>query len=169
MSQSRRIVGYAAQLISSMKENGMYKRILVATDGSELSGKAVDHAIALAKVHGAELVALKVTLWQAESHWDGQLVVAAEEKAEQEKRRADMSQAIVDGVKASAQAAGVVATALVEKSNFVADTVIEVAVKHHCDLIVMASHGRRGLARVLIGSETQHVLTHSTVPVLVLR
>ncbi|MCB2008011.1 MAG: universal stress protein, partial [Rhodoferax sp.] len=50
----------------------MYKRILVATDGSELSGKAVDHAIALAKVHGAELVALKVTQLQVDDHWDGQ-------------------------------------------------------------------------------------------------
>ena len=144
-------------------------RILVATDGSELSGRAVDHAIALAKVHGAELVALKVTLAHAESHWDGQIVGDAGEKAEQEKRRVAMSQAIVDSVKASAKVAGVVAVAVNEKSGFVADTVIEVATRHSCDLIVMASHGRRGLARVLLGSETQHVLTHSLIPVLVLR
>ena len=147
----------------------MYKRILVATDGSELSGKAVDHAIALAKVHGAELVALKVTQLQVDDHWDGQIRRDASEKAAQEKNRAEISQAIVDGVKASAQAAGVSARALTEKSNFIADTVIEVAKKQDCDLIVMASHGRRGLARVLLGSETQHVLTHSHIPVLVLR
>ena len=147
----------------------MYKRILVATDGSELSGKAVDHAIALAKVHGAELVALKVTQLQVDDHWDGQIRRDASEKAAQEKNRAEISQAIVDGVKASAQAAGVTARALTEKSNFIADTVIEVAKKQDCDLIVMASHGRRGLARVLLGSETQHVLTHSHIPVLVLR
>lgn len=147
----------------------MYKRILVATDGSELSGKAVDHAIALAKVHGSELVALKVTQLQVDDHWDGQIRRDASEKAAQEKHRAALSQAIVDGVKASAQAAGVTAVALTERSNFIADTVIEVAKKHDCDLIVMASHGRRGLARVLLGSETQHVLTHSHIPVLVLR
>jgi nucleotide-binding universal stress UspA family protein len=147
----------------------MYKRILVATDGSELSAKAVDHAIALAKVHGAELVALKVTHLQAHDHWDGQIRQKAGEKAEQEKRWAEASQALVDGVTAAAQAAGVQASGVTEKSNFIADTLIEVARKRDCDLIVMASHGRRGLARVLIGSETQHVLTHSHIPVLVLR
>ncbi len=147
----------------------MYKRILVSTDGSELSGKAVDHAIALAKVHGAELVAIKVVHLQADDHWDGALIHDSAAKAEQEKRWEAASQAIVDGVKATAEAAGVKVQALTEKSNFVADTVIDVAKKTGCDLIVMASHGRRGLARVLLGSETQHVLTHSHIPVLVLR
>lgn len=147
----------------------MYKRILVSTDGSELSAKAVDHAIALAKVHGAELVAIKVVHLQADDHWDGALIRDNAARAEQEKRWAAASQAIVDGVKAAAEAAGVKVQALTEKSNFVADTVIEVAQKTGCDLIVMASHGRRGLARVLLGSETQHVLTHSHIPVLVLR
>lgn len=147
----------------------MYKRILVATDGSELSTKAVDHAIALAKLLGAELVALKVTHLQAQDRWDGQLRPNVAEKAEQERRWSENSQAVVDGVAASAKAAGVQATAITEKSNFVADTIIDVAEKKACDLIVMASHGRRGLARVLLGSETQHVLTHSQLPVLVLR
>lgn len=147
----------------------MYKRILVSTDGSELSGKAVDHAIALAKVHGAELVALKVVHLQTDEHWDGALIQDGAAKDAQEKRWSAASQAIVDGVKAAATAAGVKVQALTEKSNFVADTVIDVAKKTDCDLIVMASHGRRGLARVLLGSETQHVLTHSHIPVLVLR
>jgi len=147
----------------------MYKRILVSTDGSELSGKAVEHAIALAKVHGAELVALKVIHLQAEDRWDGALIHDAATKAEQEKRWAAASQALVESVKTAAHAAGVKVQAMTEKSNFVADTVIDVAKKSGCDLIVMASHGRRGLARVLLGSETQHVLTHSHIPVLVLR
>lgn len=147
----------------------MYKRILVSTDGSELSAKAVHHAIALAKVHGAELVALKVIHLQTDDHWDGALIHDGAAKAEQEKRWATSSQAIVDGVQTAAIAAGVKVQALTEKSNFVADTVIDVATKTGCDLIVMASHGRRGLARVLLGSETQHVLTHSHIPVLVLR
>ena len=147
----------------------MYKRILVTTDGSELSGKAVDHAIALAKVHGAELVALKVVHIQNDERWDGALIHDSGARAEQEMRWSEASQAIVDGVASAAQAAGVNAQAVIEKSNFIADTVIEVAKKNACDLIVMASHGRRGLARVLLGSETQHVLTHSHIPVLVLR
>ena len=147
----------------------MYKSILVATDGSELSAKAVEHAIALAKIHGAELFALKVTQQRTDDHWDGALLSDPVQKAEQDKRWASISLAVIDGVTALAQAAGVKVTGISEKSNYVADTVIAVAGKHNCDLIVMASHGRRGLARVLIGSETQHVLTHSHIPVLVLR
>lgn len=147
----------------------MYKRILVATDGSELSSKAVEHAIALAKIHGSELVALKVTHLRVEDHWDGQIARNASSDVEQDKQRAAISQTIVDRVKDAATAAGVTATAITERSNFIADTVIEVATKRNCDLIVMASHGRSGLARVLLGSETQHVLTRSTIPVLVLR
>ena len=68
-----------------------------------------------------------------------------------------------------ALASGVKALAVVSHSDLVAETVMATAKKHHCDLIVMASHGRKGVARVLLGSETQHVLTHSTTPVLVLR
>ena len=147
----------------------MYQRILVATDGSELSAKAVDHAIALAKVHGAELIVLKVSHQRVEDHWDGSMRRDPAEKAKVEQHWAELAKAVVDGVKARANTAGVKATAITKKSNFVADTVIEVAKKKDCDLIVMASHGRRGLARVLLGSETQHVLTYSHIPVLVLR
>ncbi len=94
-------------------------------------------------MHGAELVALKVTHMQVDDHWDGQIRRDAAEKAQQEKSRAEVSQAIVDAVKASAQAVGVLATAFTVKYNFIADTVIEVAGKRDCDLIVMASRGRR--------------------------
>lgn len=147
----------------------MYKRILVATDGSELSAKAEQHAIGLAKVHGAELLALKVTHLRVEEHWEGGLLNDPVARSEQDKRWSEHAQAVVDAVAASAQAAGVKVTAITEKSNYVADTVIAVAKKNACDLIVMASHGRRGLTSVLLGSETQHVLTHSHIPVLVLR
>ena len=61
------------------------------------------------------------------------------------------------------------AKAVVANSDSVADAIIAAARKHKCDLVVMASHGRRGISRVLLGSETQHVLTHGKVPVLVLR
>ena len=61
------------------------------------------------------------------------------------------------------------AKGVVLQSDLVAESIIAAATKHECDLVVMASHGRKGITRVLLGSETQHVLTHSTVPVLVLR
>ena len=147
----------------------MFKRILVTTDGSELSAKAVDKAIALARAVGAELLALKVVHLQSESHWDGALIREHAEHAKLEAQQTELAQAIVDAVKASAQSAGVQATPLTVTSGSVADAVIEAAQKNACDLIVMASHGRRGLARVLLGSETQHVLTHSQIPVLVIR
>lgn len=147
----------------------MYKRILVATDGSELSAKAVDSSINLAKALGAELFALKVTYLRSEDHWDGALIHDRDGHARLEAQMTNSAQSVVDAVKASAQAAGVQATALTVKSPSVAETVIEVSKKYDCDLVVMASHGRRGLSRVLLGSETQHVLTHSLVPVLVLR
>jgi nucleotide-binding universal stress UspA family protein len=147
----------------------MFKRILVTTDGSALSARAVDQAIDLARAIGAQLFALKVVQSRPENHWDGALLHERAAHARVEAEQAELSQAVVDAVKASAQVAGVQATALTFKSTSVADAVIEVAQKNECDLIVMASHGRRGLARVLLGSETQHVLTHSQIPVLVLR
>ena len=76
---------------------------------------------------------------------------------------------MVDAVQQEAQADGVKATGVVVQSDLVAESIIAAAAKHECDLVVMASHGRKGITRVLLGSETQHVLTHSTVPVLVLR
>ena len=147
----------------------MFKRILVATDGSELSARAVDKAIALARAVGAELFALKVVHLQVEAHWDGALNHERAAHAKLEAQQTELAQAVVDAVKKSAQGAGIQVTSLTVKASSVADAVIEAAQKNACDLIVMASHGRRGLARVLLGSETQHVLTHTLIPVLVIR
>ena len=86
-----------------------------------------------------------------------------------EQQWADAAQAIVDAVQKTAMAKGVKTKAITVKSDLVSDAVIATAKKHKCDLIVMASHGRRGIKRLLLGSETQLVLTHSHVPVLILR
>jgi nucleotide-binding universal stress UspA family protein len=86
-----------------------------------------------------------------------------------EKQWAEDGQAVVDAVKKSAAAKGVTVKAVTVKSDVVSDALISAAKKHKVDLIVMASHGRKGIKRLLLGSETQQVLTHSTVPVLVLR
>jgi nucleotide-binding universal stress UspA family protein len=147
----------------------MYKRILIATDGSELSQKAVDSGIALAALTGGQIVALQVVPRYPVSYFEGGASVPNAEIARIEKQWADSAQATVDAVKASAAAKGVTATAVTVHSDLIAESIIAAAQKHDCDLIVMASHGRRGLTRMLLGSETTHVLTHSHVPVLVLR
>lgn len=147
----------------------MYQRILVPTDGSPLSQKAVDTAIEQAAVSGAELFALYVVPRYPVSYFEGNVAVSDGEVARTEKQWSDRGQAVVDRVKEAATAGGVRAKGVLAHSDLVAESVISAAKKHKCDLIVMASHGRKGIKRILLGSETQHVLTHSSLPVLVLR
>lgn len=147
----------------------MYKRIMVATDGSTLSKKAVAHAIDLAALSGAELIAVKVTPRYPQSYFEGSLPLTASEVNKIEKQWTDAAQKIVDAVAKAAKAKGVSTKPVVVKSDIVSDALITAAKKHKADLIVMASHGRRGIKRLLLGSETQQVLTHADVPVLVLR
>ncbi len=147
----------------------MYDRILVTTDGSSLSKKAVRSAIALAATTGARLVALHVVPRYPVSYFEGAVLMPPAEVAKTEKRWADNGQALVDDVERKAEAAGVDAKGVIMKSDLVAESIIAAAKKHKCDLVMMASHGRKGIKRLLLGSETQHVLTHSDVPVLVLR
>ncbi len=147
----------------------MYQRILVATDGSTLSKKAVSSAIGLAALTGAELVAVKVVARYPMSYFEGGMAVQASEVARVEKQWADAAQLTVDAVQKAALAKGVKARAITVKSDLISEALIGAAKKHKCDLIVMASHGRRGIKRLLLGSETQLVLTHSHIPVLVLR
>ncbi len=147
----------------------MYKRILVATDGSNLSKKAVGHAVALAKLCNAELVGLTVVARYPTSYFEGGIAMAPGEMARIESQWMETGQGIVTAVKTLAAAKGVNVKPVVSKSDLVAEAIIAAAKKHKCDLIVMASHGRKGIKRLLLGSETQHVLTHSLVPVLVLR
>lgn len=147
----------------------MYQRILVATDGTPLSDKAVSSAIDLAALCGAELVAVQVVHRYPMAYFDGGIALESEDVRRVEKSWTDAAQVVVDGVQRSAQVKGVKAQALVVHSDVVSDALLSTAKQQHCDLIVMASHGRRGLQRLLLGSETQHVLTHSHIPVLVLR
>jgi nucleotide-binding universal stress UspA family protein len=147
----------------------MYQKILVTTDGSSLSKKAVRSAIDLAQSLGAQLIALHVVPRYPLSYFEGGLTISVQEVARTEKQWAETGQAVVDAAVLQAKSAQVAARGLVAQSDRVAETILAAARKHKCDLIVMASHGRKGIKRVLMGSETQHVLTHSTVPVLVLR
>lgn len=147
----------------------MYKKILVATDGSPLSKKAVRSAIGLAGSVGADLVALYVVPNYPVSYFEGGVTISTQDIARTEKQWAEQGQAIVDAVSATAAAAGIKAKGVIARSNLVAEAILAAAKRQKCDLIVMASHGHRGLKRILLGSETQHVLTHSSIPVLVLR
>lgn len=147
----------------------MYDKILVATDGSTLSKKAISSAISLAALTGAGLVALKVVPRYPQSYFEGGLALQAVEIGRIEKQWTEEGQAVVDEVQKTAELQGVKTKTLVIKSDIVSDAIIAVAKKHKCDLIVMASHGRKGVKRLLLGSETHQVLTHSHIPVLVLR
>ncbi|PQA83269.1 universal stress protein [Limnohabitans sp. TS-CS-82] len=147
----------------------MYTRILVATDGSTLSKKAITSAIALAALSGAELVAVKVTPRYPQSYFEGSLPLNPTEVAKIEKQWADDAQKMLDTVVKAGKAKGVSVKPVVVKSDIVSDAIIATAKKQKADLIVMASHGRRGIKRLLLGSETNQVLTHASVPVLVLR
>jgi nucleotide-binding universal stress UspA family protein len=147
----------------------MYTRILVATDGSTLSKKAVTSAIALAALSGAELVAVKVTPRYPQSYFEGSLPLDPAEVSKIETLWADEAKKMLEAVVKAGKAKGVTVKPVVVKSDIVSDAILATVKKQKADLIVMASHGRRGIKRLLLGSETQQVLTHASVPVLVLR
>ncbi|WP_454908604.1 universal stress protein [Variovorax gossypii] len=147
----------------------MFKRILVATDGSTLSKKAVTSAIALAAQNDADLVALNVIPRYPRSYLEGSMTFSAEDIGRIEQQWAEKAQAMLDTVSARAKESGVRIKTATANSDLVAESIIAAAKKYKSDLIVMASHGRKGIKRLLLGSETQHVLAHSTLPVLVLR
>jgi len=147
----------------------MYQRILVATDGSKLSKKATTSAIELAALCGAELTVVKVVPRYPQSYFEGGIALPAADVQRVEKQWSDGAQAEVDAVKKAAQAKGVESRGVVVKSGVVSEALLAAAKKHKCDLIMMASHGRKGIKRLLLGSEAQHVLTHATIPVLILK
>lgn len=143
----------------------MYRTILVPTDGSELSDKAADAAIELAKALGSRLVAWSGAEIYVPPFADQAFIdqTRYREQAVQEARER------VERLAARAQAAGIACEAVHGTPEMPWKGIIETATDKGCDLIFMASHGRRGIAALLLGSETQKVLTHSTIPVLVYR
>lgn len=147
----------------------MYQCILIATDGSALSRKAVISAIELAALTGAQMVALKVIPRYPVSYFEGGMSVETMEVATAEQQWAEDALSVVESVKASAHVKGVEVKAVTTSSDQIAESIIATAKKHKCDLIVMASHGHHGLKRLLLGSKTTQVLAHSLIPVLVFR
>jgi len=147
----------------------MFKTILVPSDGSGFSNKAVATAARLAHALQAKLLVLHVrspiesphhTEGGALTHLGGKVIM---QETEDEERK------LLDTAVKLAAADGAVAEVAFVAGYAPYDAIIRIAREQHCDLIVMASHGRRGLSGLLIGSETQKVLTHTTIPVLVVR
>jgi nucleotide-binding universal stress UspA family protein len=144
----------------------MYKRILVPTDGSEITQKAVQASISLAKLSGAALYTLAVKEpFPYSAISEMQPVPPQEFFDAQERIAAARVKAVVD----LAVAAGLACTGHTVEALHPWEAIIDHAKSQGCDLIVMASHGRRGLNAILLGSETSRVLTHTSLPVLVVR
>ncbi|MDT7836373.1 universal stress protein [Aquabacterium sp. OR-4] len=144
----------------------MYQRILVPTDGSEITAKAVSSAIALAKLSGAALVVISVKEpFPYSAISEMQPVPPQEFYDAQERIAKDRVSAVLE----AATAAGVACEGSTVEALHPWEAILDLAKDKACDLIVMASHGRRGMAALLIGSETSRVLTHSPLPVLVIK
>jgi nucleotide-binding universal stress UspA family protein len=138
----------------------MYTHILIPTDGSELAGKAVRHGIALAKRIGAKVTMLTVLPPEMITD-DAQMIEIR--KARTQKHTEEILSAV------AMQAAGVACETIQVVQQNPYQAIIDTADSKGCDLIVMASHGRRGIAAIVLGSETVKVLTHCKIPVLVYR
>ena len=144
----------------------MYKHILLPTDGSELSKAAMRHGIALAKAIGAQVTALVVSTPLNSLVVDPGLVCTA---LDQYKALvATQTAKYLDNVQNDAISAGVSCSTLCIEHDKPYEAIVDTAQQRGCDLVVMASHGLRGVSAIL-GSETLKVLTHSSVPVLVYR
>ena len=149
----------------------MFKHILFPTDGSAHSNVALTKAAMLAKLLGSKLTAIHVTgayhrAFESDGFLLPEMKTLRKRFDDEELARANK---ILDEVKKLAGGIGADCAVVIVTSDTPYRAIIEQAGKSGCDLIVMASHGRRGLQGVLLGSETQQVLTHSKVPVLVCR
>lgn len=148
----------------------MYKRILIATDGSELATKAVEHGMSLAKIVNAPVVVATVT--EAWSSFD--LARAARQGnqnpiAQYEEMATNVANHILEKASQIAKSHGVTCELMHIRDQHPAEGIVKTATEKGCDLIVMASHGRRAISRMILGSQANEVLSHSKVPTLIVR
>lgn len=148
----------------------MYKNILVPIDGSRLSEKAAKEAVGLARVIGA-----KITLFHSVGDFPAPVyaesaILAAQVTAGQYRKEAVRhAEEVLAKAAKKLESSGLTIDTMHAVGDMPYHAIVTAAAKKKCDLIIMASHGRRGLSGFLLGSETQKVLTHSKVPVLVVR
>lgn len=149
----------------------MYNRILISTDGSELGQKGVEHGLMLAKGLGLPVTLVTVSEpFPVYSSGEGYAFTWSSDTLhnysdQQEKASA----AILDRAIQTARQHGVEASSVHVSNSQVAEGIISCAIEQNCGLIVMSSHGRRGLNRLVLGSKASEVLSHSNIPVLVVR
>jgi nucleotide-binding universal stress UspA family protein len=145
----------------------MYKHLLIATDGSELAQKAVDHGLTLATMLGARVTVVTVTEpWEAFIAPEAAVIYPP---SDYERSVAANAASILKSATEAAEKIGTACKTLHVRDRYPSDGIIEAAKENGCDLIVMASHGRRGLGRIILGSVANAVVTHSNVPVLICR
>lgn len=145
----------------------MFKHILIATDGSELATKAIIQGLGLARALSAKATVVTVTEpWTMVAPGEIGMTVPVDDY---ERSAAEHARAILEAAGARAKASGATCDTLHVKDRYPADGIIEAAKARGADLIVMASHGRRGVARMLIGSQANRVVTHSSIPVLIVK
>ena len=139
----------------------MYKHILISTDGSELSMKGIEHGLSLAKATGSQVTVITVS-----QPYPLQSAATVDSWSAAQNKHADQALA---AARAAAQKHGVEIKSHRGLDDSAAEAIVEAAKSLGCDLIVMASHGRRGVSRLLLGSQTSEVVSHSPIPVLVVR
>ena len=145
----------------------MYRNVLIATDGSELAQKALDHGMTMAQAINAKVTVVTVSEpFQAFAVQDR---IVTDTREQYKQQVAACAAEYLAAAKRAASAAGVTCDTVHVESPHPYQGIIDAATQRGCDLIVMASHGRRGIFAVVLGSETVKVLTHSAVPVLVVR
>jgi nucleotide-binding universal stress UspA family protein len=145
----------------------MYTNILLPTDGSELAGKALQHGIDLAKRIGAKTTALTVMPPFHAFTADTQML--EDTPSQYQARMHEHAEKALGAVAQAAQAVGVPCEVVQLEHEHPYQAIIDTAATKGCDLVVMASHGRRGIRAIVLGSQTVKVLTHSKIPVLVYR
>jgi nucleotide-binding universal stress UspA family protein len=145
----------------------MYRHLLIATDGSELASKAVAQGLELAKSLGAQVTVVMVSEpWTAVVSGEAAIAFPIQDY---ERAVTANAQDVLSAVAKTAKEKGVKCETVHAKDQYPAEGIIATAGKQGCDLIVMASHGRRGLKRLFLGSQTNSVVSQSTIPVLVCR
>lgn len=150
----------------------MFKHILLPTDGSELSQKAARDCITLAKTLNAKVTGVHIipSTFSAVIGFDPDVPWIDVELQERMREAATAAgNKYLDGIEAQAKSAGVKFERLLIESNHIWKGIVDAAKDQRCDLIMMAAHGRRGLSALVLGSETNKVLTHTNIPVLVYR
>jgi nucleotide-binding universal stress UspA family protein len=156
-----------AATVLTLREVNVYKHILIPTDGSELSEKAVGHGVGLAKALGARVTA--VTVSEPFHIFAVEPGMVTDTPDEYKKYIAALTAKYLNAAKDAATKAGVPCDVVHVEHEHPYAAIIDTARARTCDAIVMASHGRRGISAIVLGSETVKVLTHSTIPVVVVR